>query len=54
MRTHDVSAQPKTGEALLQLVVDDIRWSQEALTSQANAMAYCYSLLGISNQSYRQ
>lgn len=29
MRTHDVSAQPKTGEELLRLVVDDIRWSQE-------------------------
>src|SRR6266545_3861854 len=29
MRTHDVSARPKTGEALLQLVVDDIRWSQD-------------------------
>ena len=29
MRTHDVSAQPKTGETLLQLVVDDIRWSEE-------------------------
>jgi hypothetical protein len=29
MRTHDVSAQPKTGDALLQLVVDDIKWSEE-------------------------
>lgn len=29
MRTHDVSAQPKTGETLLQLVVDDIKWSEE-------------------------
>ncbi|KIL60077.1 hypothetical protein M378DRAFT_14359 [Amanita muscaria Koide BX008] len=29
MRTHDVSAQPKTGEALLQLVVEDIKWSEE-------------------------
>ncbi|KAF8345223.1 hypothetical protein F5887DRAFT_836824, partial [Amanita rubescens] len=29
MRTHDVSAQPKTGKTLLQLVVDDIRWSEE-------------------------
>ncbi|KAH9023323.1 ribonuclease H-like domain-containing protein [Lactarius pseudohatsudake] len=29
MRTHDVSTQPKTGEALLQLVVEDIKWSEE-------------------------
>jgi hypothetical protein len=29
MRTHDVSAQPKTGETLLQLVLDDIKWSEE-------------------------
>lgn len=29
MRTHDVSAQPKTGEVLLDLVVKDIRWSEE-------------------------
>lgn len=29
MRTHDVSAQPKTGENLLNLVVEDIRWSEE-------------------------
>jgi hypothetical protein len=29
MRTHDVSAQPKTGETLLQIVVDDIKWSEE-------------------------
>jgi hypothetical protein len=29
MRTHDVSAQPKTGDALLQLVVDDLKWSEE-------------------------
>ncbi|KAI9450427.1 hypothetical protein BJY52DRAFT_1100490, partial [Lactarius psammicola] len=29
MRTHDVSAQPKTGEALLQLVIEDIKWSEE-------------------------
>lgn len=29
MRTHDVSTQPKTGEELLRLVVDDIRWSEE-------------------------
>jgi len=29
MRTHDVSAEPKTGDALLQLVVDDLRWSEE-------------------------
>lgn len=29
MRTHDVSTQPKTGEALLNLVVEDIKWSEE-------------------------
>ena len=29
MRTHNVSAQLKTGEALLQLVTDDIGWSEE-------------------------
>ena len=29
MRTHDVSAQPKTGEALLNLVVEDIKWSED-------------------------
>ncbi|KAF8808342.1 hypothetical protein BYT27DRAFT_7255616 [Phlegmacium glaucopus] len=29
MRTHDVSTQPKTGETLLQLVVEDIKWSEE-------------------------
>ncbi|KAF8270666.1 ribonuclease H-like domain-containing protein [Lactarius quietus] len=29
MQTHDVSAQPKTGEALLQLVIEDIKWSEE-------------------------
>ena len=29
MRTHDVSAQPKTGETLLQLVINDIGWSEE-------------------------
>lgn len=29
MRTHDVSTQPKTGEALLELVVSDIQWSEE-------------------------
>ncbi|KAH9055820.1 hypothetical protein EDB83DRAFT_2209343, partial [Lactarius deliciosus] len=29
MRTHDVSTQPKTGEALLELVVEDIKWSEE-------------------------
>ena len=29
MRTHDVSTQPKTGEALLELVVLDIQWSEE-------------------------
>jgi hypothetical protein len=28
MRTHDVSAQPKTGEALLNLVIEDIKWSE--------------------------
>ena len=29
MRTHDVSTQPKTGEALLELVVSDIQWSEK-------------------------
>jgi hypothetical protein len=29
MQTHDVSTQPKTGEALLNLVVEDIKWSQD-------------------------
>src|SRR6266478_7027949 len=29
MQTHDVLAQPKTGEALLNLIVEDIKWSQE-------------------------
>ena len=29
MRTHDVSAQLKTGEALLKLVIEDIKWSEE-------------------------
>jgi len=29
MQTHDVSAQPKTGKALLQLVIEDIKWSEE-------------------------
>jgi hypothetical protein len=29
MRTHDVSTQPKTGEALLDLVVEDIKWSEQ-------------------------
>jgi hypothetical protein len=29
MRTHDVSARPKTGETLLNLVVEDIKWSEE-------------------------
>jgi hypothetical protein len=29
MWTHDVSAQPKTGDALLQLVIEDIKWSEE-------------------------
>ena len=28
MRTHDMFAQAKTGEALLQLVVDDVKWSE--------------------------
>jgi len=37
MRTHDVSAQPKTGDALLQLVVDDIRWSEETYGHQVIA-----------------
>jgi hypothetical protein len=29
MRTHDVSADAKSGEALLKLVIEDIQWSQE-------------------------
>jgi hypothetical protein len=29
MRTHDVSADAKSGEALLKLVTEDIQWSQE-------------------------
>jgi hypothetical protein len=29
MRTHDVSAQPKTGDGLLQLVIEDIKWSEK-------------------------
>jgi hypothetical protein len=29
MQTHDVSAQPKTGEALLALVIEDIKWSEQ-------------------------
>ena len=29
MRTHNVSTQPKTGEALLSLVVEDINWSEQ-------------------------
>jgi hypothetical protein len=37
MRTHDVSAQPKTGDALLQLVVDDIGWSEETYGHQVIA-----------------
>jgi hypothetical protein len=28
MRTHDVSTEPKTGEALLTIVTEDIAWSQ--------------------------
>src|SRR6266498_1771591 len=37
MQTHDISAQPKTGDALLQLVVDDIRWSEETYGHQVIA-----------------
>ena len=29
MRTHDVSALPKTGETLFQIVTDDMKWSEE-------------------------
>ena len=29
MQTHDVSVHAKTGEALLALVVEDIKWSEE-------------------------
>lgn len=39
MRTHDVSTQPKTGEALLNLVVEDIKWSE--LTYGLEVIAAC-------------
>ncbi|KAG6907622.1 hypothetical protein DXG01_008158 [Tephrocybe rancida] len=29
MRTHDTSAAPKTGEALLELITSDIKWSED-------------------------
>ncbi|KAF8269571.1 ribonuclease H-like domain-containing protein [Lactarius quietus] len=39
MRTHDVSVQPKTGDALLQLVIEDIKWSEE--TYRLTIIAAC-------------
>ena len=39
MRTHDISVQPKTGEALLNLVVEDIKWSE--LTYGLTVIAAC-------------
>ena len=39
MQTHDVSAQPKTGEALLNLVVEDIKWSEQ--TYGLSVIAVC-------------
>jgi hypothetical protein len=39
MRTHDVSTQPKTGEALLNLVVEDIKWSE--MTYGLTVIAAC-------------
>lgn len=39
MQTHDVSTQPKTGEALLSLVVEDIKWSE--LTYGLTVIAVC-------------
>ena len=39
MRTHDVSTQPKTGEALLSLVVEDIKWSE--MTYGLTVIAAC-------------
>jgi hypothetical protein len=39
MQTHDVSTQPKTGEALLNLVVEDIKWSE--LTYGLTVIAAC-------------
>ncbi len=37
MQTHNVSAQPKTGETLLNLVVEDIKWSEETYGIQVIA-----------------
>jgi hypothetical protein len=37
MRTHDVLVQPKTGETLLDLVVEDIKWSEETYGIQVIA-----------------
>ena len=39
MQTHDVSTQPKTGEALLDLVIEDIKWSE--LTYGLTVIAAC-------------
>ena len=38
MQTHDISAAPKTGEALLELVMNDIRWCEST---------YGVSIIGI-------
>jgi hypothetical protein len=38
MRTHDVSAQPKTGDALLNLVVQDIKWSEQTYSLEVIAV----------------
>lgn len=38
MRTHDVSSQPKTGEALLNIVVEDIKWCEEKYGVQVIAI----------------
>jgi hypothetical protein len=37
MRTHDVSSQPKTGETLLEIVLDDIKWSEETYSHKVIA-----------------
>jgi hypothetical protein len=38
MKTHDVSTQPKTGENLLQLVTEDLKWSEETYGLQVIAV----------------
>jgi len=54
MWTHNVSAQHKTGEALLNLVVEDIKWSEDTYGLEiiatcsddgGNACQMCHSLL---------